>query len=521
MFDREQSQRDRLRLELLDAAAEVADGTGARYRAFQRRYRDDPAAFARDAVEWPEGQCLTHYQTEILAAVPERRRLAVRGPHGLGKTALAALLVLWFALTRDGSDWKVITTASAWRQLAKYLWPEVSKWAGRIRWDVVGREPLSTRHELMTLSLKLGTGEAFAVASDSHELIEGAHADSLLYVLDEAKAIPPATWDAAEGALAGEGEAFVFAISTPGEPAGRFYEIHKRSPGLEDWTALHVTLEDALGAGRISREWAEQRRKQWGETSAVYQNRVLGEFAASDEDGVIPLGWVEAAVERWHVWDTAGRPGDFVALGVDVARSGRDSTVLAPRFGSFVGDLVRWSYSDTMRTTGLVVRELQKHNGGPAIVDVIGLGAGVLDRLREQGFRAIAFNASERSEATDRSGELRFLNTRAAAWWRLRELLDPANEPTVGLPPDDELIGDLTAPHWWINSSGKVQVESKDDIRKRLGRSTDAGDAVVQVMSDAASPQRYEYHTVERRRSTFGHGRFRTPRPRGRGWGTR
>lgn len=88
---------------------------------------------------------------------------------------------------------------------------------------------------------------------------------------------------------------------------GRFYDIHSRKPGYEDWTVRHVTLGEAIKAGRISPDWAEQRKRQWGEDSAIYQNRVLGEFAASDEDAVVPLAWVEAAVERWHAWNDAVR----------------------------------------------------------------------------------------------------------------------------------------------------------------------------------------------------------------------
>ena len=120
----------------------------------------------------------------------------------------------------------------------------------------------------------------------------------------------------------------LLALSTPGSPQGRFYDIHAHRPGYEDWHARHVTLADAIEAGRISPEWAEQRRRQWGEQSTIYVNRVLGEFHAGDEDSVIPLAWAEAAVERWHDWDEAGRadlPGPHI-IGVDVARSGEDRT---------------------------------------------------------------------------------------------------------------------------------------------------------------------------------------------------
>ena len=133
-----------------------------------------------------------------------------------------------------------------------------------------------------------------------------------------------------------------------------------------------------------------------------------------------------------------------------------------------------------METAGLVVAELQGRERHPeAVVDVIGIGAGVVDRLREQGFPVVAFNASESTDMTDRSGELRMLNCRSAAYWNLRDLLDPAYGSTVALPPDALLIGDLCAPKWRMSSSGRVQVEAKDDIRARLGRSPDRGDAVM------------------------------------------
>ena len=451
--------------------------TGSGYLAFQSRYRRDPVGFARDCIDWRDESGLSAYQEEILAALAQHRRATCRGPHGLGKTAVAAIAILWFALTRDGRDWKIPTTASAWRQLTKFLWPELRKWARRLRWDVIGRAPFNERLEMLSLSLKLSTGEAFAMASDNSALIEGAHASHILFVFDESKTIPAATFDAAEGALS-IGDCYALAISTPGEPNGRFYEIHARKPGYDDWWVRHVTLQESIAAGRISEAWAEQRRKQWGEDSAVYQNRVKGEFASSEEDGVIPLAWIELANERWREWEDAGKPGDFEAVGVDVARSGEDKTVLALLYGDVITELRRYSKEDTMQTTGRVEGVLTAH-GGRAIVDVIGVGAGVVDRLREQGRDVYPFNASEGTGQRDRSGELGFVNCRSAAWWNMRELLDPASGTGIALPSDDTLTGDLTAPHWRVVSGGRIQVESKEDVKKRIGRSTDDGDAVI------------------------------------------
>jgi hypothetical protein len=456
-------------------------------------YYNDPVAFADDCITWQPGEGLAPYQRENLTAIVEHGRVAVRGPHGLGKTTEKAIAVLWFAITRDDAhkDWKIPTTASAWRQLEQYLWPEIHKWARRLRWDVIGRPPFRDGVELQVLQLKLTHGHAFAVASDQPALIEGAHADAILYVFDEAKAIPPATFDAAEGAFSGAGadtvaEAYAFASSTPGEPNGRFYDIHARKTGLEDWWTRHVTLAETIAAGRVSGEWAEKRARQWGTDSAVYANRVLGEFHTSDEDGVIPLEWIERANERWVAWDLAGRPGrsEHVIVGVDVARSGADQTVIAPRFGWTVDELRYSSKEGTTGTSGRVEALLRHYGSGRAIVDVIGLGAGVKDELRDHDLDAVGFVAGKKTARLDASGEFGFADCRAAAWWNLRELLDPDRGRPVALPPDDLLVGDLTAPKWRVVVGGRIRVESKDDIKKRLGRSTDSADAVVQAFWD-------------------------------------
>lgn len=269
-------------------------------------------------------------------------------------------------------------------------------------------------------------------------------------------------------------------VSTPGEPQGRFYEIQSHAPGFEDWHVRHVTLDETIKAGRINMGWVNSRERQWSREAAVFQNRVLGEFASSESVGVIPLSWVEKANERWQVWNDTKPELPFKCVGADIARSGEDKTVFALRFGNVISELRRFSHSDTMETTGRIKGILDAY-GGKAIVDVIGIGAGVVDRLREMKHEVEPFNASERTDYRDKSGEMGFVNSRSAAWWRMRELLDPDSDNEVGLPPDDMLTGDLTAPHWKVTSGGKIQVEAKEDIKERIGRSTDDGDAVVQA----------------------------------------
>ncbi len=432
----------------------------------------DPAAWVERRVDAGRpGSASAPYQRECLAALSTHRRAALRGPHSLGKTATAAWAILSFVEAFDGLfDWKVVTTASAWRQLTRYLWPEVHKWAGRLRLDVP---------DLLKQSIHGKTGEAFPAASNRPELIEGAQAERLLYLVDEAKAVPEGTWDAIEGALAGTGEVYQLAISTPGPPAGRFYKIHQRAAGYQEWWAKHVTLAEAVAAGRVDAAWAEKRKAQWGEASAVYRQRVLGEFAADDEDAVIRLSNVEAANERWYEWDDAGRPGAFTCAGCDIARGGMAKTVIARRFQRTLAELERHDYRDTMAAAGIIVGVLRAH-GGFASIDVNQLGAGVVDRVREQGFKVLAFNGSAKTDRRDKSGELGFVNTRSAAWWNVRELLEPDQADPIALPEDDDLTGDLTSVNQQPpRSEGKISIETKDDVVARLGKSPDAGDACV------------------------------------------
>lgn len=480
------------------AALEELAALKARLAALRGRgvsaYYDDPVGFIRDCVKFKPGRDgkpkgLAPYQIEIIGDLPKVKRIAVRGCRGMGKSAIASLLILWFAITRDaaGRDWKIVTTAGSWAQLESFLWVEISKWAWNLNWEKIGRSPFNQRSELMKTQLRLRYGLAIAASPDKPERIEGAHSDCVMAVLDESKIISPEIFDSIEGTFSGAGddsdlEAYVLAISTPGEPSGRFYDIHARKPGLEDWHTRHVTLEEAVAAGRITKSWADQRKLLWGENSALYQNHVLGEFCADDEDAVIPLRWAEMAIERWRAWDRDGRPDQdgLKTVGVDVARTGKDRSVAAVRHGSVITRISDWAKADTMETTGRVKGILASEPDATAVVDVIGIGAGVYDRLREQGLKADPFNAGRKTMRRDATGQFGFKDCRSAAWWGLREMLDPSRSATLAIPPDDKLLGDLTAPHYKHTSDGRIQVESKDETRKRIGRSTDHADAVMQ-----------------------------------------
>jgi hypothetical protein len=473
-----------------------------KYIAFKAKYRNRPDLFMDDCVTWPIGGGPTEYQREAAIKLVECGRVSYRSAHGSGKTATAAILVLWFALTRDGDadgDWKIPTTAGSWRQLTAYLWPEIHLWSRRLRWDVIGRAPFNERTELLNQTLKLSTGQAFALASDRVELIEGAHAFHLMYILDEAKAIAKEIWTGIEGAFSMEGtvgEALAFCSSTPGAPQGTFYDIQSRKPGTESWHVIFVTFRRILKAGRISLEWAKQRKLDWGEKSAVFQNRVMGEFAVEGTDGIIPLSWLEAANDRWRDFMDALKRGEvemppFTCVGADVGRSlAGDPSTVAKRYGGLIESVERRMTPDVTMLQGWVQGILEKFGKATtyAVVDIIGIGAGAVDNMRAAGFKVFGHNASVKTAARDKTNEFGFTNIRAQGWWNLRELLAPDSGADLMIPPVDTLTGDLVTPKYRMTSTG-LRVQEKDEIRAELGRSPDEGDAVVHAFFPVQSLQ--------------------------------
>ena len=479
------------------------------------RYAKDAVAFAREVLHMD----LAPYQERALRLLVEKHRVCFRGPHGAGKTSVAAAAILWFISVYE--ECKIPTTASAWRQLTDFLWPEVHKWALKADWWRVGLK-VRPGKELLKLRLELGANRfAFAISSNDEAKIEGAHSAALLYLFDEAKTIVPDIWDAAEGALGTE-NAFAMALSTPGDSSGRFYEIQTDRDKYRVWESIHATADEVIAAGRMTEEWREGRAREWGVESALYKRRVLGIFADEAGDTLIPLHLVEAANERWHILNAkvaalieGGMPseeadmtvwGDMTHLGVDPARYGVDKTGWAFRYSDNLRKVERTDQQDTMQTTGKMVSHIQ-NNTALAKVDVNGLGAGVFDRGREiwnagklrqpkeKVCPIIAINTANGTKARDKSKERTFNRLRDYLWWHMRELLEDEHS-TTALPPDDNLTRDLTAPKWDHTSSGKIQIEKKEDTKARLGRSPDVGDATVLSFAPDVMPYKPLFATL-------------------------
>lgn len=482
-----------------------------RRKAFQAKYRYDAAGFARDCINWARfpkqsaiedaASGLAPYQEDVLNLLSANERLAVRACRGAGKSTTAAIAVLWFAETNDGwRDWKVVTSASTWKQLTDYLWPEIHKVARCLRWGVLGREPYELSSELLQHGLKLSTGYALAMNASRAEAEEGAHASAILYLYDEAKLIPDERWDSAEGALS-TGEAKFLAISTPSVQSGRFYNIFQKRPGLDRWCTRHITLEEAVDAGRVSRTWVDERKAAWGETSSLYRMQVLGEFGQLESQGMIPLAWIDRARNNWQQWAAQGFPGKITQVGVDVGGGvGGDMSAVAVVYDQIKVRCIKctaWAV-DKGNATMELVGGLASYGreGVPLHIDAIGIGAGAYHRLHELRYNVYPFVSSAATTLMDSTRTVGFANWRAAGWGVVRDILDPDSKLDVCIPTDESindddsgffpnsvLTSDLTVIKRSLGSNGLWRVSSKDDIRKEIGASPDQGDAVMMGLS--------------------------------------
>lgn len=203
-----------------------------------------------------------------------------------------------------------------------------------------------------------------------------------------------------------------------------------------------------------------------------------GDFKAGMEDDayqVIPTAWVDAAIDRW---EPRHDKGVMNSMGVDVARGGRDQTIISRRHGSWFDDLICKAGATTPDGPTVATETvLYRRDQAPVHIDVVGWGSSPFDFLNTNGVHAIPVNGASKSHLKTIDGRLSFVNKRAELWWKMREALDPHNRDPIALPDNTELRADLCAPKWKLVASG-IQIESKDDLIKRLGRSPDRGDAV-------------------------------------------
>lgn len=215
---------------------------------------------------------------------------------------------------------------------------------------------------------------------------------------------------------------------------------------------------------------------------------LYGDMAAGITDDpwqVIPTAWVQAAQARWTAEGGLGKR--LSSIGMDVARGGRDRTVLTLRRGNWFSEQIIYPGKETPDGPSAIAKVVPLIEGHATInIDVIGIGSSAYDFAVQQNLNAVPMHAAEASEATDKSGQLSFFNKRAEWWWDLREGLDPNSGENLALPPDPELLADLTAFKWRLTRIG-IQIESKEDVIKRIKRSPDKGDSIVYASAEVAA----------------------------------
>lgn len=426
--------------------------------------------YRRDPVGWVEDRLHEHLwskQREVAQSVVEHRYTAVQSCHGAGKSFLASRLACWWIDSHPPAEAFVVWTAPTFPQVNAIVGREI-RHAHR-KAGLPGRITLDAHWYLGDDQL---VGYGRKPADYDQAAFQGIHARYVLVVIDEACGVPKTLYDAVDS-LATNEHARVLAIGNPDDPASHFHDVCKPGSG---WTMIRIDglrtpnftdehVPEELRDLLLSPTWVRERRKRWGEGSPLWMAKVRGAFPELSDDALISPAWIRAAQERHLPGD---EPGQY---GFDIARFGTDETVGYRNRGGVVRLAHAARKHDTMRSAGEIAR-LLRVDDVPAWVDVIGLGAGVFDRLVEQELPVYAFNAAER--ATD---PVRFSNRRAEVYWHARELFSRGE---VDLDPgDEELASQLGSIRYGIDSRGRIYIESKDDMRKRGISSPDRADAFV------------------------------------------
>ena len=436
---------------------------------FVAEYRDDPVKFVKEVL----GAKPLPYQAEFLQALADgERKMSIRSGHGTGKSTSASWAMLWYVLLRFPN--KVVVTAPTSGQLFDALFAELKRWIGELPQQI--QPMLTVKSDRVELSA--APSEAFISARTSRaetpEALAGVHSDNVLLVVDEASGVPEKVFEAAAGSMSGH-NATTILLSNPTRSSGTFFESQTRLSGSY-WTRRWSCVDSPL----VSDEFVDEMRLRYGEESNAFRIRVLGEFPLADDDTIIPFHLVEAATQRDVVLDEDAA----TTWGLDVARFGSDKTVLAKRQGSTITEVNGWQGLDLMQTVGRVKAE---YDGLPShlrpkeiMVDVIGMGGGVVDRLRELGMPVRGINVGESPSMGDT-----YTNLRAELWFKMRGWLEQRG---AKLPKNEQLIAELTSIRYSFASSGKMKAESKDEMRKRGLTSPDYADAVcLTLASDAAT----------------------------------
>lgn len=433
-------------------------------------YFDDPVGYVRDVLQAEPDI----WQVEALTAVKENKRFAASSGHGVGKTAYVAWVIHWFISTRPNPQ--IVVTANTKNQLDSKTWRELSKWNQKAlngHWF----EVKATRMELRDAP---ETWFASAIPWTEHnsESFAGTHEEHVLIIFDEASAIADIIWDVSEGAMTTAGARWV-ALGNPTKNTGRFRECWGRF--RHRWHTMKIDSRTAKMADQAQiAEWIAD----YGEDSDFVRVRVKGEFPKSSSAQLVSSSLVDAA----KLYKAVGFEKLPLILGVDVARFGDDQTVICARRGRKVYPLSKFRELDTMQVAGQVAAAIKKLNPALVNIDIGAMGAGVVDRLREQGFDVRGVNFG--GEPIDK---LKYANKRAEMWGEMNEWLGEGGE----LPDDYELQQDLIGPEYSYTSSQQLLLEKKESMKKRGLPSPDCGDALALTFASPISATATNHQPIE------------------------
>ena len=435
---------------------------------FVVEYWDDPVRFVEEVL----GATPLPYQKDFLNAIAQNeRKISIRSGHGTGKSTSASWAMLWYLLLRFPN--KVVVTAPTSGQLFDALFAELKRWISELPPQL--QEMLTVKSDRVELTA--APSEAFISARTSRaetpEALAGVHSDNVLLVVDEASGVPEKVFEAAAGSMSGH-NATTILLSNPTRSSGTFFESQTRMADSW-WTQRWSCVDSPL----VSDEFVQEMRERYGEESNAFRIRVLGEFPLSDDDTIIPYHLVESAVHR----DLEVHEDTPSVWGLDVARFGTDKTALCKRQGPIVTEIRAWRGLDLMQTVGRVVAE---YEGLPPsaqpreiLVDSIGVGAGVVDRLHEMGLPVRGVNVSETPSLKET-----YMNLRTELWFKTKGWLE---NRSCKLPENEQLMAELTSIKYSFTSSGKMKAESKDEMRKRGMGSPDLADALCLTMASEAT----------------------------------
>jgi phage terminase large subunit len=427
---------------------------------------DDPRAFAELVIKFTPRRWQAAVMDDIaarLAAGERHPRVLIRSCHGAGKTALAAALSLWFTATRPHS--RGLTTGPTWGAVEGVFWVELARLYGG---SLLARAGTG---RLLTTELSFAPGWDLVGLSTDHPVnLEGRHSPTAaVRIVDEAKAVDPAVFESTE-ALLDAPETLDMWISTPSIPSGPFFS--RDTNGGQSIVRAVVTIDDLIAEGLPGKAaWKAARLEEWGANSPEYESRCMARYISDGEGALFPFAWITRA-------ESAGFTVDGTPIcGVDPAGSvAGDATACAfiagPDDGRYeVLGVTSWHAADTQVSKGKILLLAREAGSQTIACDVVGLGKGLSDSMR-QDFKGVReFRASSAAREGDR-----FTNLKAETAWTLRGLLENGK---IALPKDDALRRELLGMKYQITPAGKIRVVDPSD-------SPDLVDAVLIALAAAS-----------------------------------